>query len=241
MPNTTDVAVKRWASEMSGGSHHLILYFTDDDSIEPGTLTPNCDTQAISDRWTYSAQTAANSAAMPDGVGMGVAAGQRAYVQLHYLNAGDEDVVANATITAELFPAGAEFTPAAAYITYAQGFSVPAGQASTVEHTCAVPSDAQFFGMSTHSHKRSTATAVFDGASTLLTSDDWEHPTVVAWDAPFYAFDSGELTYRCEYFNDTGAAIDEGPSAQDNEMCMAVGYFFPADEPVLCVNNFVIP
>ena len=242
MPNTTDVAVRRWASEMTPGSHHLILYFTDAaNAPAAGTLTANCDSQGIADRWTYSSQLVSNEATMPAGVAMGVKANQRAYIQLHYLNAGDGPLTAHAELTADLVPDGESYVPAAAYVTYGAQFTVPSQQALTVEHSCEVPGDAHFFGLTTHSHARSTMTAVYDGADELLTSDNWEHPPVIAWDDPFYTFTSGELTYHCEFFNGTDAAISEGSSAEFNEMCMAVGYFFPAAEPVLCVNSFIVP
>ena len=47
MPNTEAVAIKRWASTMSQGSHHLILYFSDQAAQPAGTLGA-CGGQAIS-------------------------------------------------------------------------------------------------------------------------------------------------------------------------------------------------
>ena len=64
---------------------------------------------------------------------------------------------------------------------------------------------------------------VFDG-------HDWEHPRRRrAWAAPFYRFASGKLTYECTYDNPTTNEIKTGDSAATDEMCMATGYYFPAD------------
>jgi hypothetical protein len=73
----------------------------------------------------------------------------------------------------------------------------------------------------------------------LVDTDDWEHPEVALWD-PSYEF-SGNLDYRCEYFNTLNQPLTTGDSAETDEMCMAVGYFYPGDRPVLCVNSFVVP
>jgi hypothetical protein len=36
-------------------------------------------------------------------------------------------------------------------------------------------------------------------------------------------------------------AVTEGQSAATDEMCMAVGYFFPATAPKFCINSFAVP
>ena len=57
---------------------------------------------------------------------------------------------------------------------------------------------------------------------------------------PFYTFTSGTLTYECTYTNNgdnANSTIVSGPSAQTNEMCMGVGYFFPATGPRFCLNS----
>ncbi|MEZ4366414.1 MAG: hypothetical protein R2939_09020 [Kofleriaceae bacterium] len=243
MPNDAEVGVRRWTSTMTPGSHHLIVFLAGSGAPAAGTLVPDCDGFGLGDEWMYSAQTPENEAVMPDGVGMPIGAGRRAFVQMHYLTASDVTLDAHVEVTAEVYPAGTAYTRAAAYITYSQGFSIPANSMGQAGDTCAVPADAKFFAMSTHSHHYSMQTDVFDGATNILTSTSWEHPTVETWDDdPYFSFASGELTYACEYFNDTASTVYEGSSAQLNEMCMAVGYFFPAPNgPRLCVNGFVLP
>jgi hypothetical protein len=76
----------------------------------------------------------------------------------------------------------------------------------------------------------------------VFESDNWEHPGVARWTHdPFFSFVSNRLTYYCEYDN-TGnsSAVREGASAKTNEMCMAVGYFFPATTAKICLNSTVV-
>src|SRR5688500_18984044 len=80
----TEVGVKRWSSRMTAGSHHLIVYFTDQAGAPDGTLTEDCDT--ISGNlpvWTYSAGTPEYENVMPEGVGMLVKPQQKLFVQMH--------------------------------------------------------------------------------------------------------------------------------------------------------------
>ncbi len=63
----------------------------------------------------------------------------------------------------------------------------------------------------------------------VFESTDWEHPGAMSWNgAPFFSFASNKLTYHCDYLNPTNSVIMDGPSAATNEMCMAIGYFFPS-------------
>jgi hypothetical protein len=94
--------------------------------------------------------------------------------------------------------------------------------------------------MTTHSHKQSVHTFVKDGATTVFDSRNWDHPGAVTWSGePFYTFTSGTLTYQCEYKNPNNYRIQTGDSAATAEMCMAVGYYFPAvgGKGHLCLTN----
>lgn len=240
IPTTETLGVKRWSSTMTPGSHHLILYFGDSGKPD-GTIDQSCG--GISGGggipyWTYSAQNAVAEAVMPSGVGMTVPAGQKAYVQMHYLNTGDADIQAHVQIDAETYASAETYTPAAAFITYNTQINIPANSTGTAGGTCAVPAGVKFFTMSTHAHKQATHTEVKDAAAMVFQSDNWEHPGAQQWTAdPFYTFASGSLTYRCDYNNTTNRTIREGQSAATDEMCMAVGYFFPATGPKFCVNS----
>lgn len=239
IPTTETLGVKRWSSTMTPGSHHLILYFGDSGKAD-GTIDQDCGglTGGGIPYWTYSAQNPVAEAVMPADVGMTVPAGQKAYVQMHYLNVTEEPIAAHVVIDGETYAAGETYTPAAAYITYNTQINVPAMSTGSAGGTCAVPSDAKFFTMSTHAHKRATLTRVTDGTAMVFESDDWEHPGARLWnDDPFFSFASGSLTYRCEYNNTGNTAVGEGQSAATDEMCMAVGYFFPATGPKFCINS----
>jgi hypothetical protein len=261
VPLAAEAGVTKWESKMTPGSHHLIVYFTGTAQNTDNALTKSCNPLngggAIDPPvWTYSAQTIEQYAQMPQGIGMTVKAQQKAFIQMHYLNITDKVVKAHVVVNGWTFAAGTSYIPAAAFITYNTQIHIDAnvaGQApkeADASGACAVPAGVNFFAMSTHSHRRSMHTQVTDGAATMVfESINWEHPGAKTWDAtPFYAF-KDKLNYACHYKNDLDQVVTEGPSAQTNEMCMAVGYFFcpagggcsPATKPVFCLNSTVIP
>lgn len=246
--NTSDVVVKNWQSTLAEGSHHLILYFQKSNSQPDGTLDPsgNCGGASGTDVsvWTYSSSQATQQTALPadDGngkpVGMLVPAGQAAVMQLHYINSTEQPIIAHASVLANGYAPGTAYTAAAAYVSYNNDIHIKPNSAATVSATCTTPPGAKFFTMSTHSHKQMTKDTVSDSTGVFLTTTDWEHPTIMSWtDAPFYAFSGNSFTYSCEYQSMSSQPIDSGPSAATNEMCMAVGYFFPATAPQICFTT----
>jgi hypothetical protein len=59
---------------------------------------------------------------------------------------------------------------------------------------------------------------------------DWENPGTHTWQAPnFLTTKAGDtFTYSCSYQNPLNIAVTVGETAAKNEMCMAIGSFFPA-------------
>jgi len=259
-PNTEPMAINKWTSVMTPGSHHLILFTTGTtDKMPPGTVSAsNCGfggsaSSIQSTSWTYSAQTPTAELVLPadDGAGKAVAmdipANTAGFVQMHYFNATDQVINAHVTINAEALPANTAFTKTAAYVTYNASISIPPNAVGDLEsQTCDVPAGAKFWLMSTHAHKQAVKTEVLDGTTMAMSSTDWEHPIPATWMAsPFFTFASGKATYRCTYNNPTARTIESGDSAATDEMCMASGYYFLADNtatrPRICVNQFLVP
>jgi hypothetical protein len=96
--------------------------------------------------------------------------------------------------------------------------------------------------MLTHTHRRgvlSTITRVLANGQMgeeLVRTEDWEHPPTMTWGEPdFLTFKAGEkFHYRCDYVNDLDQLVTVGSSADVNEMCMAITYFFPASAAGTC-------
>ena len=219
--NTTTVAVNKWVSDMTPGSHHAILFMTPTGTPPPdGTVSmDNCGLGGTSNVsslpiWTYATQTTHQEEDLPadDGNGLplaqNIAPNSAGYLQLHYLNATDSPITAHIDLEAYALPANTTYTQTDAYVTYNQSINIPAGAVAgapgtTATASCPVPQGVKFWTMSTHSHKQSQTTEVMDGSSMIFSSSDWEHPGAQNWMAtPFYTFSTPNLTWTCNYAND---------------------------------------
>jgi hypothetical protein len=249
-PNTATVAVNKWVADMTPGSHHMIMFLNPGGSQPAdGTIDENCGLGRGAGTnfpvWTFASATEHYEQDMPDDDGAGkplaqnIAANSAGYFQMHYLNASDTDKMVHVDLKAYGLADGAQYTPTAAYVTYVYNFSIPGNATGyQVNGSCSTPSGSKFWTVSSHTHKQGKEVTIKDGSSMVYDSTDWEHPTVKNWAAaPFYTFSSGKVSWTCTYDNPNATAINEGQSAQTNEMCMATGYVFPATSPSFNVVN----
>ena len=245
-PNTANIGVTRWESKMSPGSHHMIVFLSNTQQQAPGTVTENCGIIGAGTSgavWSYSSQTPYADQQLPldDGtgkpVGVGLVPNQPGFIQMHYLNASDEPITVHVTLNVHTHAEGVTYTRASPYITFHNEISIPPMSDGSFGGSCQISSTANFYQLGTHAHKQATHMQVKNGTEMVFQTDSWSEPGGREWlETPFYKFSSGRLDYRCDYYNPTNRTITTGDSAATDEMCMAVGYMFPATGPILCVH-----
>jgi hypothetical protein len=257
--NTVPVAINKWVSDMTPGSHHMI-FFTGGAAHADGLDTTNScgiggSGGSLTDiaQWVFASQSEHLEEDLPADDGNGLPLAQviqpntLGSFQMHYLNSTDAPITVHVKLSAYALPATVTaYTRTDAYITYNQDISIPAGSTGTdATGSCKAPAGAKFWTMSTHSHKQSVETTVMDSTAMVVDSTDWEHPTVQTWaTSPFFTYASNKVTWNCHYKNDgetappdnSGSVIHSGNSAQTDEMCMATGYFFPSTGAQICVQ-----
>ena len=257
--NTEAVAVNKWTSFLSEGSHHMILYANpsgyqkaDDEYDTPCPIVGR--TQPI---WTYTSQIEGHDEwALPTDDGAGKPLGQliepntAMFIQMHLINQTDADFDAHVEITGEVMPTGTEYTPTAGYMAYNNSIMIPPHAMNHVESaTCDLPPDVKFWSLQPHSHKQSIHTKLVDGPDmngpVVLEDSDWAHPKTSFWKTlPFFQFTSSKVSWECTYNNDGDNAnntIYAGQSAVTDEMCVAGGFYFPATKPLACIWDTSIP
>jgi len=250
--NLESIAVNRWVSDMSAGSHHMIMFRTLVGSQPAdGTIDENCNCSGDSciSVPVYATQIPHEEVAFPSDDGNGrplaqdIESQSKGFFQMHYFNSSDQPLTTSVSVKAYSLPKQVvedlEYTRTDIFATYNADIRIPPGATNhVVSATCDVVGG-KFFTLSTHSHKQAIATRIAESGNTVFLSNDWEHPGNQAFSAPsFYEFSSGKLTWECTYNNtgdNAGRTITDGQSAKTDEMCMATGYYFPAIGPRGCV------
>jgi hypothetical protein len=208
--------------------------------------------------WVYATSTpgAVIGMNLPDGVGLPFGASQQIILNMHFINPGTDVLYPKVKLNI-LLAQNVQYQ-SSPMVSFNTQIAVPPATADgtpgtqTVSGKCTVPAGSQFFTMSTHTHKHATAAVIqyvsADGTSQEVvhtglassypavqapnTGTDWEHPGVAEWNAPnFLTVQQGDsFNYSCTYENTSSTTITVGETAASNEMCMAVGYFFPAGQ-----------
>lgn len=249
LPVDDTVAVTKFESTLAPGSHHMILFISDAPLHPDGTFG-DCDAEfggmSVLTNLPlplYLTQDAQSSVEMPPGVAMPLKRRQPMMFQMHYLNATSQPLTASVKMRAT-WTTG-DFERAGPFASYSTQIAVPPHGTQTVSGHCAVPDSSQFFRMTTHAHKHMTDAQVArwnqQPGDMILENTDWEHPKTEAYDAPYLTLAPGEeIYYQCTYRNDGDTVIHDGQSAATNEMCMAIGYYFPASRTTVCIDSMSI-
>jgi len=236
-PNDGEFDVGHWESQMSAGSHHFILYTADTDTTPSGTLAQSgCAAGGFGgSTWLYTAGSPHWHLPYPDGVAVPLQNRQKVQFDMHYINTGTELIHAHVTLNVEKVKA-AEFQKAAPLISFNRQINIPPNGTQTVGGDCTPPQGVKFFLMGTHTHRRGIDASITRKLANgqlgeqLVHTTNWDAPAAMLWETPPYlTFAAGEkFHYSCTYQNDRSSATTVGSSAANNEMCMAITYFFPA-------------
>lgn len=172
-------------------------------------------------------------------------------INVHYLNTSSKTITANVKITITPAKAGVVKTHVGTIFLNQTQMSVPA--TATVQspvHTTstwggdpnALPTSYSIFTSWSHMHKWGLKFTASTGSNTFYTETNWdspnlyihephvpEPPTATGPTSPIQMTASSPITWDCTYYNDTGATLMFGDSAQTAVMCMYLGQYYPAN------------
>jgi hypothetical protein len=157
------------------------------------------------------------------------------YPNLHFHNYTAAPITAQAVFN--LIPArpGSVKHHAQAITVGSEDITIPAQGTASLTGEWRASANINLVQISTHQHHRGTRMTVhqIDAAGNdvgeLVTSPDWEHPSV-NWYHTAKPIHAGEgLRFTCEWSNPDDHSVHFGVTTED-EMCFVTGYFYPDDD-----------
>lgn len=240
VPGSGEVDISGFKSWMTkGASHHFITFHSASGGAD-GSLV-SCPLG--SGDWVYATSKSGMIIGMdmPAGVGLPFQAGSKLIMNMHLINTGTSPVKPVVKLNVYFakniqYRAGSVFSLAAN-----SQILVPPNGTQTVRGTCSAGAGAKFFLWTTHSHKFTTADDInyISGGKTtnIVHTTDWENPGTRVWGPPdFLTTKAGDsFSYSCTYKNTLATTLTFGETAAYNEMCLAIGYYFPDTISASCL------
>lgn len=219
-----DAEVSRFESHMTGGSHHLLLFYKD--GVTDGPLG---DCSGLEFAATpYSTQIPDDSTGFPDGVAAFVPASKGLRLQSHYLNTTAETITAQVTMTFHLAAPGSVTAHAGVMFIVQPNINIPPGSTTDVTYDCAIPKDMSILKTASHMHKHGTKFVSTVAGVPFYETDTWDEPTPALFDPPRELEAGDPLHFACTFENNSPDTLTFGESAASNEMCILVASYFPA-------------
>jgi hypothetical protein len=245
--NGEAVVVNSLDVSLAPGSHHLVVYATNDPvNLTPTPCTPFAGTfEGTAEPLVFSSKQEA-SWTFPAGLGQDIASGQRVRVEAHYINSTAAELQGSGIVKIHAVPKSSappyepvDFTfwgttkiSIPPYSTYSTGPIFQAGLPGT-----------HLISVTTHEHRLGTRAQIWgsktpgDTSNPLADDQDWANPSY-RFITPWFDFDgTNGLTYQCDWDNSTSETVSFGESALD-EMCVVGGYYFPSHGLDLCIDGY---
>jgi hypothetical protein len=246
LDNAAPVLVRRFSTNLTEGTHHIILYRA---PTEKENLTPT-PCMGLSGLLTGShpifiAQQKHSELLMPtseDGkpVALQLDAHEMVRMEMHFINTTPAPITVTGSISMDTLDAAS--TPPDAWVRSDLAFwgtakiNIPAHSKGDtgVKFQPALP-DSHTFALTTHQHHLGTSMKVWMGTSAtdpamtlLVNGTSWSDPPLKQYSPPL-SFPAGSglgMAYECQWDNPGDTAVKFGESAND-EMCFLWHYYFP--------------
>jgi hypothetical protein len=238
-------------NQLPNGSHHLIVYRTNDtqeqltpfdcqpftDTLDPTKGSPLMITQKH-EEWLN----------LPDGVAFTAQPGTMVRLELHYINATVSDIQVSATSTFYTMPdADYKYDADFLFIGNPDIKIAPHTTATLGPTFLPLPEDltgVNFFGITGHEHQWGTNVQVSVAASkagpdtSVYDVKDWlwSEPATVYHDPPFTVPQGGGFRFTCSWNNKGDTQVKFGESAND-EMCFFWAYYYPSKGARVCAHT----
>jgi hypothetical protein len=249
LENPETALITRIETTLSEGSHHLVVYRSDEaqERTQPFRCSPFTEIVRGHAVPLLISQIREEALALPAGVVYEIAPRQMVRIEAHYFNAGSAPITPEASVTFRtvLDQPGLERADFLFFGTF--DIDLPPDVPTTVGPRFiaeGIPAGAKIFAMTTHTHQWGTqfrvqkSTSRADPGTGLYDYPDWswDEPPVARFDPPL-TFAPGEgVRFTCEYLNRSGGQVGFGESAEE-EMCFLWLYYYPSAGYRICVDT----
>jgi hypothetical protein len=175
---------------------------------------------------------------LPEGVSATFPSGLDVIHEMHFVNAGLEEVSLYSRVNAWTIPSDEVVTGVYGGSVRDEHINIPPSSEHTEWSRCVMTEDVEVLFLASHTHKRGVefTIAEFDGEETgdvFYTNTDWHVPLIQQYEPPIIRPAGTGFEWSCTWKNDTDKTIEYGLTAED-EMCNLAVVFTPFSLDIIC-------
>jgi len=236
--------VQRDEVRFTPGSHHFLLYETTYKEIpaakEDGTPVDTTQvfdcSEGATNGWAINKLVGGSQNAdggsilkFPDNVAMRVEGGAVLLMNAHYINSSADTLSPEVRINLHTIPESQVEHAGDILFFYNPFIGVTAQSESRARMRCPIREDITVTNFQSHMHRRGVGySASIAGGDPFYEHDLWEGVPVEELAGGMKLGKGDILDYHCDYKNSEARDVFQGPRSTD-EMCMAIGSYYPAD------------
>jgi len=231
LPADQDIAITKMTPTYGAGTHHILVAQTL--SPEPAGMS-ECNV-LVRTTWVplYGGGQNSGPLELPPNTGMKILQkGQQVLMQLHLQNATDQPITATTAMRLDYVAASPDLISASIYGMDDHKIAIPPhSDGVQTEMTCIPDRDLDVFAVFGHMHRHGVRLELSRGATPgaeMLYQEDWRFEEQPVTPLTMHIAKNDMIHLRCTHSNDTDAPLAYGESS-DDEMCVLVLYYSPAD------------
>ena len=248
LDNEEEVWMSAIHAELAKGSHHMIVYRTDEteEVLDPEKCDPFTETLSGQAYPLLITQVSKESLSMPHGVAVRFEPQQMVRIEAHFLNYYPEEIVAHGDVTFDTI-AEEDVWQEANMLFYGNvDIDVPPGQEWSTPWTFMPIADGiHVFGMTGHTHQYGVNVEVNYASGPdaeeltpiypLDEAFEWDEAPVIRYEPPVVFGPQDGVNMRCTWDNTSDESLGFGESANE-EMCFFWAYYYPSSGYRICVE-----
>lgn len=251
LDNPTEAWVRTLRGRLVDGSHHMIIYLSDEtvENTEPVPCGGFSGLIDGDDTPVFIAQQKLEEVFLPidkdDGrpVAYRIEPNQMLRMELHWFNTTPEPTEVTGVVEFETIPIDTDVWEAQFGFWGTLDIDIPArSELQTPVMFQEGMSETKVFAATTHQHQFGTEMNIWYADSTDVTDDNlivhsenWEEPPLEFFDPPLLFDGTNGLAYQCTWNNTSGKEVSFGEGFND-EMCFLWAYYYPSKGFDLCVD-----
>ncbi len=229
LPLDADVFATQVRTQISPGSHHVIVYRLEGGtpSDTPFECTPFTDLISRNGVPIVLAQEAERTVQYPDATGLRLSAGQLIRIELHHINTTADPIAVTAHVEFDVLPGASDVQEIGYIFSGTTAINIPPRSTGSARRSYTPPTGLNLFGVTTHTHQWGTLATVTLSGEEIHRSTTWSEPPMDTFDPPRVLGATDTFETVCNYDNLSDSTVTFGESAND-EMCFMIGLYYPS-------------